>query len=174
MLTGSTALCDAGGPLSPPWDDDDDLMDFKLDDSLTVDDDLEELLSCSPNSLGFESENDDLFSSFTSRIDQTIKQTTEWNSKNLLNYPNISVCARCLEMVEDTKVKSHSCSNPGDSSSSSDDDITMSAKRGDEQFTIDSIDPICDIILENINLIENNENENTKQVRKFLFDSSRV
>lgn len=165
MFTKSTEAFEVGGPLSPPWDDDD-LMDFKLDDSLTVADDIEELLSCSPNSLRFESDSNDLFSSLTSppRMDQNIKQTKVWNSKNPLNDPNISVCARCLEMIEVTKVRTHSCGNPEDSSSWSNDDIIMSADKTDEKFTLDSLDPICDIILENINLLESNLNVSNKQV----------
>jgi hypothetical protein len=166
MLGRSTEAFEDGGPLSPPWDDDD-LMDFKLDDSLTVADDIEELLSCSPNSLRFESDSSDLFSSFNSppRTDQTIQKTKVWNSKNPSNDPNISVCARCLEMIELTKVKAHSCGNHEDPISSwSNNDIAILENKADEKFTMESLDPICDIILDNINFLETNES--TKQVPK--------
>jgi hypothetical protein len=127
----STSISDAEGPLSPPWDDDDDLMDFKLDESLTMADDIEELLSCSPNSLGFDSENDYLFSSFNLRTEQI--------------------------------------SNPEDPCSWSDEDVIVSANEIDEKFSTDSLDSICDIILENISLLESNSNVSTKHQVKFEY-----
>ena len=58
---------ESGGPPSPPWDEDSDvLMDFKLDDvtrSVTSSD-VDEFLSYSPNSLRLDSDTDDAISSF--------------------------------------------------------------------------------------------------------------
>jgi len=120
-------------------------MDFKLDESLGVDEDIEELLSCSPNSLRFESENEDLFSSLTSRVDSA-----------QIDDPNISVCANCLEIIDLSKPTKHSCFNDD---TLSDNDILIEEQKVEDNFLIDPLDPFCDMILENINILEDKTKE---------------
>lgn len=132
------------GPLSPPWDDDD-LMDFKLsDEDLSPVNDIEDLLSCSPNSLSFDNEvetDESSSSSFGVKDDEAVASNDE-----------ISL-ATLSEMFQP---ESNDTLWTQSSSSST----------NEEMFSLDPTDPIWDVILEKVNILDGNCDE--KQVKLSL------
>jgi len=132
------------GPLSPPWDDDD-LMDFKLsDEDLSPVNDIEDLLSCSPNSLSFDNEvetDESSSSSFGVKDDEAVASNDE-----------ISL-ATLSEMFQPES--NDTLWTQGSSSSTN-----------EEMFSLDPTDPIWDVILEKVNILDGNCDE--KQVKLSL------
>ncbi len=116
-------------------------MDFKLDNRLSPVNDIEELLSCSPNSLRFdnEGETDDSSSSFGASDDassSSVSSTEEINLKIL------------SEMFQ---------------TESGQNDDNVWTENDEENFPLDPSDPIWDAILEKVNILDGDCEE--KQVR---------